>query len=139
MATFIGLSSEIFNFTKTAGSTAAASYYGGLMESLNDYNHTKKKNPPNTAKMNEAKEGIVEFSQALLEKTTKLVASCKNLRITVDKFSSGTYKTWALLNAKLIDIKQRLSPVEVKHLPTIKGLQKTSSDQLVEYHYGTFS
>ncbi|KAJ5592212.1 hypothetical protein N7537_009116 [Penicillium hordei] len=131
----VDLSGKIYNFTKIAGGTVESSYYAAIMQSLNDYNTAKKKSPPDTGKMKEAAEAIVEFTEDLLTRTAELVASGKALILAVDEFNSSIYSMWASLNSTLEDIKRRLDPVEVRNLSIINGLQKTSSDQRVEYHY----
>ncbi|KAJ5747876.1 uncharacterized protein N7511_009572 [Penicillium nucicola] len=131
----VDLSGEIYNFTKIAGGTVDSSYYAGIMQSLNDYNTAKKRSPPDTGKMKEAAEAVVEFTEDLVPRTANLVTSGKTLITAVDGFGTNIYSMWASLNSTLEDIKRRLDPVEVRNLSIIDGLQKTSLDQRVEYHY----
>jgi len=133
----VDLAGDIFNFTKKAGGTAAASYYGALIKALANYNTAKKENPPDTATMDKEKDAIIVFSQDLLKRTAGLLDNCQSLQMAVDKFSSVTYDKWAALNAGLEDIRRRLDPLEVNHLGSvIKDLQKASWDQRVEYTSG---
>jgi predicted RNase H-like nuclease (RuvC/YqgF family) len=107
------------------------------MQSISDYNHAKRSHPKDTAKMEEARSTIVDFTESLLKQTTQFKASSKSLQQNIDKFEQDTYSNWASLNARLEEIKRRLDQDEREHLETvIKGLQTTSMYQRWEYDNG---
>ncbi|KAF3482827.1 uncharacterized protein GIQ15_02151 [Arthroderma uncinatum] len=136
----IQCSDDIYNFTKLAGGTTTSSYYGNLMQSINDYHTAKHKSPPDQAAMAEAKASIQEFAEMLVKHTAQQESGYGKVSKGINDFGSIVQKHQEALHGNLAAMKKLLDPPEQRHLElTVESLQQVLSHQGEEYTYNAIA